>query len=127
MLLFKREHVPLILDGTKTETRRLWIDKKTSKARVKPRCLVDKIHLAKTKMLSKEYFAKLLIKKVWKEPLGDITDEGAIREGYKNREVYLVAFFEINEIIDIVEKVYALENELWVVRFELNAGGGIND
>lgn len=126
MLLFKPPHVPLILAGIKTDTRRLWIDKKTGKARNKPRCKVGAIHLAKTQMLSKEYFAKLLILKTWKEKLGDITDDDALKEGYNNREEYLLAFFEINKIKDILMRLDSLDQMIWVVRFKVIEKGGIS-
>jgi hypothetical protein len=72
MLLFKPEHVPLILEKTKTETRRIW---------KKRRCKVGSIHKAKTQMLSKEYFAKLKILDCHKEEFRCITEEGAKAEG----------------------------------------------
>jgi len=87
MLLFKSEHVGSILSGRKTETRRIW---------EKWRCNVNSVHLAKTRMLSSDYFARLIISDRWEEQLGDITDGGAWREGYDSREEYLQKFQEIN-------------------------------
>ena len=87
MLLFKPEHVGPILAGRKTETRRIWS---------RWRANVRSIHLAKTKMLSKEYFAKLYIFDRWEEILGDISEESAWNEGYSSREEYLRKFAEIN-------------------------------
>jgi hypothetical protein len=87
MLLFKPDHVRPILEGRKVETRRIW------KAW---RCNIGSHHLAKTKMLSTEYFATLVIIDRWKECLGDITDGSAWREGYDSREDYLKKFAEIN-------------------------------
>lgn len=89
MLLFKPEHVAPILSGQKTETRRIW-----KSARVTP----GSIQLAKTKMLSKEFFARLRIQRVWQETLGEITDEGARAEGYPDRNAYLKKFAEINQV-----------------------------
>ena len=91
MLLFKPIHVPLILSGEKVQTRRSW-----KKARAK----VGAIHLAKIKMLSKEYFARLLILAVYEERLGDISEEDARAEGYQTKYAYLVAFQEINHDAD---------------------------
>lgn len=87
MLLFKERHKAAILAGTKVETRRLsprW------------RANVGTVHLAKTQMLSTEYFAKLHITARREERLGDITDQGARDEGYESRAAYLAAFAEIN-------------------------------
>ena len=69
MLLFKPEHALLILSGTKTQTRRIW---------KKPRAKVGSIHLAKLKMLSTDFFAKLEILDVHLERLGDISEEEAL-------------------------------------------------
>lgn len=88
MILFQQEHILPILDGTKTQTRRIW---------KRPRAKVGSIHLAKTKMLSKEYFARLEILAVGQERLGDITDEDANAEGYRSALAYLFAFQKINK------------------------------
>ena len=109
MLLFKPEHVPLILNGTKTHTRRIWKRK---------RCNIGSHHLAKTKMLSKEFFAILLIKNVWQEKLGDITEKDCIAEGYTSKGTYLRAFFKINKI-DGVFINHWLNKEVWCVEFEV--------
>jgi hypothetical protein len=87
MLLFKPEHIAPILAGTKTQTRRIW---------PRWRANVCSTQLAKTKMLSKEHFAKLYIFDRWEERLGDITEEDARAEGYNSREEYLAKFAEIN-------------------------------
>lgn len=127
MILFKLAHVPLILNGTKTQTRRLWIDKKTKKAREKPRCKVGAIHLAKTKMLSKEYFAKLIILNVWKEKLGDISKEDAIKEGFSCTQDFFDIFFDVNDIVTDFWKHHWMEKEIWCVEFEVIEGGGVNE
>jgi hypothetical protein len=79
MILFKEEHVAPILAGTKTQTRRIW---------KKPRAKIGAIHLAKTKMISKEFFAKLEILEVYQERLLSISDEDAKAEGYENATKY---------------------------------------
>lgn len=111
MILFRPEHVAPILAGTKTETRRLW----PKGQRVK----VGSIHLAKTKMLSNEYFAKLQILDMHQERLGDITDTGAQAEGYANRGAYLDAFARINHQEsgdDFVDQF------VYVVKFKVQGG-----
>lgn len=87
MLLFKPEHVIPIDSGTKTETRRFW---------KKQRVTVGSIQKAKTEMLSKDYFALLKINEVYRQPLTEISEESAQREGGYTKEEYIVKFFEIN-------------------------------
>lgn len=87
MFLFKLEHVEPILKGTKIETRRIsehW------------RANVRSTHLAKTQMLSREYFARLYVYDRWEELLGEISEESARNEGYGSKEEYLRKFAEIN-------------------------------
>ena len=102
MLLFKEYHVKPILEDRKKETRRNWKRK---------RCNVGALHQAKTKMLSKEHFAKLLIKNVWQEKLGDISEESADLEGGYTQKEYRVIWKDINGWYD-PDKV------LWAVRFD---------
>ena len=108
MILFKPQHVEPILAGTKTQTRRIW---------KKPRAKVGSIHLAKIRMLSKEFFAKLQITAVYTERLGDISTEDAIAEGYPNKNSYLIAFANINH--QSVNDENFLNQILHVVKFEL--------
>lgn len=111
MILFKPEHVTPILEGTKTQTRRIW---------KRPRAKVGSIHLAKTKMLSKDYFARLRILAVYEERLMDITDDDAKAEGYHDRECYLRAFFRINKIDKSAQGLF-LVMPVHVVNFEVVA------
>ena len=87
MLLFMPEHQEPILAGRKTETRRIW---KLKRARV------GSVHRAKTRMLSKECFAFLKILAVYKQRLGDITDESIRDEGYESLEGYKAALEKAN-------------------------------
>lgn len=103
MLLFKPYHVKLIKEGSKTQTRRLW---------KKPRCNVGSVHLAKTKMVSKEYFAKLEILAVRKEHLLDITEADANAEGGYTRKEFLAVWDEINKVPS------ATNPEIFVVTFK---------
>ena len=109
MILFRQEHVGPILAGTKTQTRRTW---------EKPRARVGTVHLAKTRMLSTEYFARLEILAVYQERLGDISEDDARAEGYPSRAEYFQAFARINRQRigdDFCEQV------IWVVRFQVVA------
>jgi len=89
MMLFKPEHVEKILSGEKTQTRRIWTAQ---------RAKVGSIHLAKLQMISKEFFAKLEILDVYREPLIEISDEDAKAEGYSTAAAYFVAFCRINHL-----------------------------
>lgn len=110
MLLFKPEHVPLILGGTKTQTRRLG----------KRRWNIGAIHKAKTQMLSKEYFALLEILDVYQERLFDISDKDAIEEGYQGRIDYLRAFARINKLkVSLSNFEWAKNILVWVVKFRV--------
>lgn len=122
MLLFKPEHVEPILTGKKTETRRAW---------KKRRAKVGSVHLAKTNLLSKEYFTKLYIKNVRAERLRRIMhdDEAARREGYNNGMEFICAFARINklckepittkeEIMELNKKTGFLDKKVYVVKFE---------
>ena len=88
MFLFKEEHVEPILNGTKTQTRRLH-----SRRRAKPRSL----HWAQRGMKAETRFARLLIARAWQERLVDISDDDVVAEGYKTKGEYLQVFQEINK------------------------------
>lgn len=109
MLLFKEQHIPLILSGQKTQTRRLWPKGK--------RVNVGSIQQARTKMLdSKSTFAYLEIKRVWQEELNDISHADAQAEGYDTGGEYIQAFMKINRIPPS-KFDEALTMKLWCVEF----------
>ena len=87
MILFKPEHIKLIHQGIKIQTRRIW---------KKPHCKPGSVHKAKTEMLSKEFHAELFIIDVHKEHLLDISDKDAWCEGGYTREEFLKKWDEIN-------------------------------
>ncbi len=82
MILFKKEHKPMILSGVKTQTRR----------KGKKRWNVGSIHMAKTGFRKDDAFARILITGVREERLGDITDEDSRKEGYASIEDYRYIF-----------------------------------
>lgn len=102
-MLFKPEHVGLILSGRKTQTRRVW---KKSRARV------GAVHKAKTALFSPDHFALIRITGLRRERLGDITLEDVRREGYDTLEEFKAVWVRINGSWDP-------ELEVYVVSFEL--------
>ena len=111
MLLFKAEHVPMILSGRKTQTRRLWPKGK--------RVNVGSVQQARTRMLdASSTFARLHVKRVWQERLGDISDADAQAEGYADAGGYLLAFCRINR----VERQRASGLVVWCVEFAKKEG-----
>ena len=104
MILFKPAHVPMILDGTKTQTRRLW-----EKARVR----VGAIHQARTQLFNGDPFARLRITALRREPLSEVTEKDVKREGYPDRASYFAAFHRINRTDPDTDP------KVWVVDFEV--------
>jgi len=86
-MLFKEGHKEMILNGTKTATRRVW---------KKPMVKVGGIYKAKLKMLSKEYFARIKVIKLVKDRLGNITDEDCKKEGYSSKTKFIDIWVNIN-------------------------------
>lgn len=100
MILFKEYHIKLILDGTKTQTRRVWKDQ---------RMKVGSIHQIKTSFFNTDFFAKILITGVRKERLGDITEEDARKEGGYSVEQYKKVWETINGLWQDDLKVYVID------------------
>lgn len=105
MILFRSEHAAPILEGRKTQTRRLG----------RKRWNVGAVHQARTRMMdSDSTFAHLRILAVRRERVAEIDEADAHAEGYDSRESYLEAFARINGIDEAPPEL-----EAWVVRFEL--------
>lgn len=106
MILFKTEHVAPILEGRKTQTRRLG----------NRRWKVGAIRQCRTRMLdSSSTFARVRILDVRRELLGAITLQDAQAEGYTMVAEYLTAFERINGSAPP-------ELPVWVVEFEVVDG-----
>ena len=89
-MLFQKEHVLLILQGKKTQTRRLW---------QRPMVKVGGTYWAETKMFRpSSRFARLTVIRLWKERLEDISEKDARAEGYTSVASFLTAFATINRI-----------------------------
>jgi hypothetical protein len=106
VILFRPEHVQPILDGRKTQTRRLG-DKRWN---------VGATHQLTTRLFDPAaVFARALIRDVRRELLHDLTSEAALAEGYADRAAFFVAFHAIN-------RTTPKDNPLvWVVEFEVMA------
>jgi hypothetical protein len=105
VILFRPEHRAPILEGRKTQTRRLG----------RKRWNVGAVHQARTRMMDAgSAFGHLGILAVRREPVVEIDKADAHAEGYDSCESYLEAFARINGIDEVPPDL-----EAWVVRFEL--------
>ncbi len=108
-MLYKPEHRQMILERTKTETRRL-SDRRPARPGV-VRGFYTRIAIAGGKP-----FCRAEILEVEREPLGKITQAGCVAEGYPHRSAYIEIWQRING-----EDSWLRDRErlVWVVRFEL--------
>lgn len=102
-MLFRPEHVKMILEGKKTATRRVW-----KFARV----IEGHVYKAKTKMLSKESFANLYILRVYKQKLKRMTEKDANKEGYPTMDAFKKVWESINGFWNENLEVYVVEFKL---------------
>lgn len=137
MLLFRPEHISLILNGTKTQTRRLW-DKPRAKVGSIQKCYSGGMPFSKCKPCKGlgyweepdktecpecngtgflQPFASILVKRVWRQYLCDITWEEARVEGYQTLIEYYEAFYRINT--KKLPKTWWCKIYPYVVEFEL--------
>ena len=102
MVLFKPYHIPLIQDGTKTQSRRMWAE-----ARVKEGSLQQ----VKTKIFTKEHHGYIKVNKVYQQHLLDMTEEDAKEEGYDSKDEYLDEFRTIYPDAPVNPLVFVVEFE----------------
>jgi len=102
-MLFKPEHKEMILEGNKTATRRVW---------KRPMVKVGGIYKAKLKMLSKDYFAKIKVTKLFKQGLYFMTNDDAKKEGYRNIDDFAKIWIKINGEWNPNLIVYVIEFEV---------------
>lgn len=102
-MLFKKEHKDMILSGEKIATRRVW---------KRPMVKVGGIYQAKLKLFSKGYFAKIKVTKLYKQRLGDMTQEDYIKEGYLWQYQFIDVWKELNGNYNPYEEVDVVEFEV---------------
>ncbi len=116
MILFKEPGVQLILRGRKTQARKLW-------ARARAKEGAEHLLYRRPPMTGEKPFARILVTRVWKQRLGEMSAAEARAEGWPDKAAWLAQFSEGRQFdrpIDEVE-VYALEFQV-LERFEAPAG-----
>jgi hypothetical protein len=63
-------------------------------------------------MLSKEYFAKINVHRVYRERLSDMTKDDIIKEGYKGLKEFEEIWIKINGTWNSNQEVYVIEFEV---------------
>jgi len=107
MILFKEPSPGRILRGEKTQARKLWD---------RPRAKEGAEHLLyrRPPVTGEKPFAKVLITRVWKQRLGEMTEAEARAEGWPTKAAFLEQFTADRRFetpLDQIE-VYALEFRL---------------
>ena len=100
-MLFKPQHIKWILSGRKTQTRRNW---------KKPMVKIGGIYKVKTKMLSKKYYCKIKVTKIWRQKLGAM--RASVYEGYNTLQKYIDVWKEINGSWEPNMEVYVIDFEV---------------
>lgn len=96
----------MILKGTKTATRRNWKKRMVRKGGV---------YKCKLQMLSKDYFAKIIVTKVYQQDLIDMSFEDIKKEGYETAEEFDEVFRKINKIKGHLDT----DIRVWVIEFKV--------
>ena len=84
MPIFKRKHLNLILQGKKTQTRRI------SRYRLK----IGKAYAVRSKMLEPAQ-ARIVITRAWRQQLRDLAPEDVHKEGFTSFTKFRQAWIEI--------------------------------
>ena len=112
MILFREPSAQLILRGEKSQARKLW-------ARARAKEGAEHFLYRRPPMTGEKPFARILVTRVWKQRIGEMTDDEARAEGWPDTASWVSQFIEgkkLDRPIDQVE-VYALEFEV-IERFE---------
>lgn len=121
MILFKPEHKAMILNGTKTVTRRFWKKRRAVPGAIHQACLAFSGP-------GRKPFALLRILEAYEERIKDISNEDVKAEGYKTRDEYFRVLFEINNKgmkwdeltpVGAGTRMNFLGMTVWVVRFKV--------
>ena len=109
MFLFTKEMMYRIMEGRKTQTRRLHFN---------ARARVGSEHWAQTTMHGSSRFARLKITKVWEWDGKTISDEDIKKEGFESQEAFWEVFNKLNRLHkgDPRRKHYAYEFEILYYR-----------
>jgi len=105
-LIFTERNIELILQGKKTQTRRIWKRIKVKKGG---------IYKIKRHIFSKKHYGLIQVTDIRKEKLGNITEEDAKKEGYGS----------VAEFKKVWEEIYGRwnpEQEVYVIEFKLLDG-----
>jgi len=105
--MFSEEHLEQVISGEKTQTRRLW-----DTPRLKPGNSYRAVTNESGSLFTprEEAPAYVLVKDVYQEPLGDITEKDANAEGGYTRKEFIQIWEEINDVWDP-------ETLVWVIEF----------
>ncbi|MBI2935339.1 MAG: ASCH domain-containing protein [Chloroflexi bacterium] len=89
MILFKPDSKEKILAGRKWQTRKLWD---------RPRAKEGAEHLVylRPPMTGEKPFARIRIKRVWRQRLGEMNEEEARAEGHESLPAFFEQFQRIN-------------------------------
>ena len=101
MPIFKRKHLDLILQGKKTQTRRI------SRYRLK----IGKAYAVRSKMLEPAE-ARIVITRAWRQQLRDLTSEDVHKEGFNSLTEFRQAWIEIYGEFNLDRIVTAYEFRL---------------
>lgn len=103
-MIFAPSTIDNVLNGSKTETRRLVRN-------YKPPVRVGRAYSIQQGR-GKHAVGYFFVKSVRKERLLDITEAGAVKEGFPNREAFLREFARLN-------RGQLANPEVWVIEFQL--------
>lgn len=109
-MIFRPELVERILAGEKTETRRV-VKEGETECRYEPAR-----DYAVQPGRRRRSVGRIAITEVGREKLGEITHEGAQREGFSSVRAFLDYWRRLHGSVDP-------EQEVWVIRFELSEEG----
>ena len=103
-MLFKKKFIPLIFLGYKTQTRRNWKKRMVKKGNQ---------YMVKDRWFTSEYYGKIEVTNIRRQPLKLIDDIDAVCEGFNSAEDFLKEYIAINskkgKYVNVWETVYVIE------------------